>query len=142
MCIHSCTCVWMRFRAFDHSSHTLGGTVAQWLERRTGDGGVLGSNPAGGTSLRNISMAIPFTPLCQYISEETLKAICSFYLVSMPGELKLTGGKCVTYRGLHNSEINHSCISPRMGCLDYTYSHIPNNSIGLNNSIGWKTTKI
>ena len=26
--------------------------VAQWLERRTGDQVVLGSNPAGGTSLR------------------------------------------------------------------------------------------
>ena len=27
--------------------------VAQWLERRTGDPGVLGSNPAGGTLLRS-----------------------------------------------------------------------------------------
>ena len=70
--------------------YTLGGAVAQWLERRTGNGGDLGSNPADSTSLRNISMSIPFTPLYQYISEETLKAICSFYLVSMPGELKLT----------------------------------------------------
>ena len=28
------------------------GAVAQWLERKTGDQGVLGSNPADGTSLR------------------------------------------------------------------------------------------
>ena len=33
-------------------------------------------------------------------------------------------GKCVTCRGLHilendNSKINHSCVSPRMGCLEY-----------------------
>ena len=33
-------------------------------------------------------------------------------------------GKCVTCHGLHilendNSKINHSCVSPRMGCLEY-----------------------
>ena len=31
----------------------------------------------------------PFGPtLCQYLSEETLKAVGPFYLVSMPGEVK------------------------------------------------------
>ena len=36
------------------------------------------------------TLSIPFTPLwnCQCISEETLKAVCPFYLVSMPGEVK------------------------------------------------------
>ena len=29
-----------------------------------------------------------------------------------------------------------------VGCEQENYSHIPNNSIGRNNSIGWKTTKI
>ena len=29
-----------------------------------------------------------------------------------------TGGKCVICLGLHNSEINHSCVSPRKGCLE------------------------
>ena len=33
-------------------------------------------------------VAIYFTPLCQCLSEETLKAVGSFYLVSMPGEVK------------------------------------------------------
>ena len=33
-------------------------TVAQWLERRTGDRGVLGSNPAGATSLRNFGNSV------------------------------------------------------------------------------------
>ena len=33
-------------------------------------------------------LAIPFTPLCQCLSEETLKAVGPFYLVSMPGEVK------------------------------------------------------
>ena len=48
------------------------------LERRTGDRTVEGSNPtADGT------LAIPFTPLCQCLSEETLKAVGPFYLVSI-----------------------------------------------------------
>ena len=34
------------------------------------------------------TLAIPFTPLCQCLSEEILKAVGPFYLVSMPGELK------------------------------------------------------
>ena len=38
-------------------------------------------------------------------SDETVKAVGPFYLVSMPGEVKyptqVTGGKCVTCRGLH-----------------------------------------
>ena len=45
-----------------------------------------GSNPATVTSLR--TLAIPFTPPCQCLSEETLKAVGPFYLVSMPGEVK------------------------------------------------------
>ena len=38
--------------------------------------------------LRFGTLAIPFTPPCQYLSEETLKAVGPFYLVSMPGEVK------------------------------------------------------
>ena len=34
------------------------------------------------------TLAIPFTPLCKRLSEETLKAVGPFYLVSMPGEVK------------------------------------------------------
>ena len=34
------------------------------------------------------TLAMPFTPLCQCLSEETLKAVGPFYLVSMPGEVK------------------------------------------------------
>ena len=45
-------------------------------------GPLLGSNPAAAT------LAIPFTQLCQCLSEETLKAVGPFYLVSMPGEVK------------------------------------------------------
>ena len=37
------------------------------------------------------------------LSEETLKAVLLFYLVSMPGEVKgpIQHVKCVTFRGLH-----------------------------------------
>ena len=34
------------------------------------------------------TLAIPSTPLCQCLSEETLKAVGRFYLVSIPGEVK------------------------------------------------------
>ena len=34
--------------------------MAQRLQRRTGNRGVVGSNPAGGTSLRNFVFALPF----------------------------------------------------------------------------------
>ena len=47
------------------------------------------------------TLAISFTTLCQCLeSEDTLKAIDPFYLVSMPGEVK-GRGQCVTCRGLH-----------------------------------------
>ena len=35
-----------------------------------------------------------------------------------------TWDKCVTCRGLKNSEINQSCVSPRIGCLESTYSRL------------------
>ena len=34
------------------------------------------------------TLAIPLTLLCQCLSDETLKAVGPFYLVSMPGEVK------------------------------------------------------
>ena len=37
---------------------------------------------------RHGSLAIPFTPLCQCLSDETVKAVGPFYLVSMPGDVK------------------------------------------------------
>ena len=76
--------------------HSRWSAVAGWvraLDWRTG-------GPGFGT------LAIPFTPLCQCLSEETLKAVDPFYLVSMPGEVKDSTSlhwKCVTCRGLHHS---------------------------------------
>ena len=64
----------------------------------------------GGQEYFGLSWLISRFCLC--LSEETLKAVGPFYLVSMPGEIKLpgvyargskrshTGGKCVTCCGL------------------------------------------
>ena len=65
---------------------------ARWpsgLERWTSDRVVPGSNAAAATSLRNSDNSVyPALRLCQRLSEETLKAVGPFYLVSMPGEVK------------------------------------------------------
>ena len=67
----------------------LGGAVAEWLcvVAWTGDRTVPGRVRI---PLRKTFRfgTIPFTPLCQYLSEERLKAVGPFYLVSMPGEVK------------------------------------------------------
>ena len=58
--------------------------LERWLVQATGLSWP-GSNP---TAENFGTLAIPFTPLCQCLSEETLKAVGPFYLVSMPGEVK------------------------------------------------------
>ena len=63
-----------------------GSAVAEWVRALawTGDLVVL----AGFESrCGNVASAIPFTPLCQCLSEETLKAVGPFYLVFTPGEV-------------------------------------------------------
>ena len=60
--------------------------LERWLVQATGLSWP-GSNPTA-EKLRFGTLAIPFTPLCQCLSEETLKAVGPFYLVSMPGEVK------------------------------------------------------
>ena len=47
-----------------------------------------GSNPTAVKTFRFGTLAIPFTPLCHWLLEETLNAVGPFYLVSMPGEVK------------------------------------------------------
>ena len=64
--------------------------MTEWvrpLERRPATGRSLVRIPLRKT-FRFGTFAIPFTPLCQCLSEETLKAVGHFYLVSMPGEVK------------------------------------------------------
>ena len=73
-----------------------------------------------GNLIRFGTLAIPFTPLCQCFSEETLKAAGPFYLVSMPREVKDPTSlhrKCVTCRGLHHPLLGrvHTCSGSRSG---------------------------
>ena len=61
--------------------------LERWLRMATGDSRP-GSNPTSVKTFRFGTFAIPFTPLCQCLSEETLKTVGPYYLVSMPGEVK------------------------------------------------------
>ena len=54
----------------------------------TGDRTVDGSSPTSVNTFLFGTLAIPFTPLCQCLSDETVKAVGPFYLVSMPGYSK------------------------------------------------------
>ena len=69
---------------------TIIDAVAEWVRALacTGDRTVLAGFESHCGKLRFGTLAIPFTPLCQCHSEETLKAVGPFYLVSMPGEVK------------------------------------------------------
>ena len=64
--------------------------MAEWIRvlAWTGDRTVLAGFESHCGKLCFGTLAIQFTPLCQCLSEETLKAVGRFYLVSMPGEVK------------------------------------------------------
>ena len=64
--------------------------IGRWVRALawTGDRTVLAGFESHCGKLRFGTLAIPFTPLCQCLSEETLKAVGPFYRVSMPGEVK------------------------------------------------------
>ena len=68
----------------------VGGAVAEWVRALacTGVRTVRDGFESHCGQLRFGTLAIPFTPPCQCLSEETLKAVGPFYLVSMPGEVK------------------------------------------------------
>ena len=65
-----------------------GGAVADWVRASTGDRTVDGSSPTSVKTFRFGTLAIPFTPRCQCLSDERVKAVGPFYLVSMPVEVK------------------------------------------------------
>ena len=86
--------------------------------------GDLGSIPGPGMlyyRYKNLALNISYcVSLC--LSEDTLKAVDPFYLVSMPGEVK--NSMCILSWPPHcslekDNSLNHSCVSPSMGCLDY-----------------------
>ena len=62
--------------------------MAEWVRASTGDRTVDGSRPTSVKTFCFGTLAIPFTPLCQCLSDETVKGVGPFYLVSMLGEVK------------------------------------------------------
>ena len=78
--------------------------VAQWLKRRFKTWAL---NIRDRVSLVKYGSSVVEAPLQNlgkfvYPTDETLKAVGPFYLVSMPGEAKYpTQGLCVTCRGPH-----------------------------------------
>ena len=66
---------------------TAGGAVGERVRASTGDRTVDGPSPTSVNTFLFGTLAIPFTPLCQCLSDETVKAVGPFYLVSMSGEV-------------------------------------------------------
>ena len=64
------------------------GAVAEWVRASSGDRTVDGSSPTSVKTFLFETLAIPFTPLSKCLSDETVKAVGPFHLVSMPGEVK------------------------------------------------------
>ena len=62
--------------------------MAGWVRASIGDWTVDGSSPISVKTFLFGTLAIPFSPLCHCLSDETVKAVGPFYLVSMPGEVK------------------------------------------------------
>ena len=62
--------------------------MAEWVRASTGDRTFDGSSPTSVKSFLFGTLAIPFTPPCQCLSDERVKCVGPFYLVSMPGEVK------------------------------------------------------
>ena len=60
-----------------------GAAVAEWVRAQHWR-----PSGSGFESCWHFASAIPFTPHCLCLSEETLKAVGPFHLVSMPGEVK------------------------------------------------------
>ena len=73
--------------------------MAEWVKVLYWRPGSPGFESRCGNLIRFGTLAIPFILLCQCLSEETLKAVGPFYLVSMPGEVKepTQGSKFVVF---------------------------------------------
>ena len=72
--------------------------MAQWLEPQTGDLGVLGSNPAGGSALWNFGNSVYHTLSLSFVldTKSCLSRLSGVY--GRGSKISHTVGKCVTYR--------------------------------------------
>ena len=84
----------------------VGGTVVEWVRALAWNGDRTfrpGSNLTTVKTFRFGTLAIPFTPLCQCLSDETLEAVGPFYLVSARGSKRShqSAQEMSNCRGLH-----------------------------------------
>ena len=73
--------------------------------------------------LRFGTLAIPFTPLCQCRSEETIKAVGPFYIYGVYARGSKRSHQsalemCNFCRGQLFKPLDPYCVSPKMSCLD------------------------
>ena len=112
--------------------------MAEWVRAVacTGDRMVRDGFESHCGQLRFGTLAIPFTPLCQCLSDETLKAVGPFYLVSMPGTVL---GRVHTCSGSPSGPVPlvRVAFTPvkfdrtRSGCGSVTCSHLFRNATGM-----------
>ena len=73
-----------------------------------------------GASLRNLGKFVsPTLPVSLEADTESRWSLL-FGVYARGSKISHNGGKRITCRGFYNSELNHSCVSPRMDCLEYT----------------------
>ena len=81
------------------------GGGAPWLELRTGNREVLGSNPAGSTFFRNFDNSVYLTLPMSVVGDTKSRRSLLSGVYAREIKRSHTGGQCVTYRGLYLSEI-------------------------------------
>ena len=74
-----------------------GGAVAEWVRAGLATGWSWVRIPLRQPNFG--SLVIPFTPLCQCLSEEALRAVGPFYLVSMSSSSSSLGSRCAPWLG-------------------------------------------
>ena len=62
--------------------------MAEWVRESIGDRTLDGSSPTSVKTVLFRNFGNSVYPACQCLSDETVKAVGPFYLVSMPGEVK------------------------------------------------------
>ena len=103
---------------------------ARWpsgLERWTGDRVVLGSNPAAATSLRNFGNSVyPALPVSFGGDTKSRRSLLSGVYArgskrSHQSALEMCNLLWTPRSSLEkDNSLNHSCVSPKIGCLEYT----------------------
>ena len=101
--------------------------MAEWLRALTGDRVVLGSNPAAATSLRNFGNSVnPALPVSLGGDTKSHWSLLSRVYArgckrSQQSVLEMCNLSWTPHSSLEkDNSLNHSCVSPKMGCLEYT----------------------